>query len=68
MAQKVIALIALAVILTGCSATTRAQFCDVARPYYFMSRDEIARTDPDLVRHIVDLNTKGRELCGWRKK
>lgn len=54
------------IALPGCATVPSSGFCDVARPYYFAGADETAATPPGVKRFIVEHNTKGGRLCGWK--
>lgn len=50
--------------LTACT-TASGSFCDISKPIR-PSEAEIAALSDERVQDILEHNTKGQRLCGWR--
>ncbi len=57
-------ILALMIMVSGCQTTT-GNFCQIERPEY-LTAQEIDALPPSTARRILDRNTKGAKLCGWK--
>lgn len=51
-------------LLAGCTTVPKAQFCQIAKAQR-PSEAEIAVMTDARVKEVLELNEKGRRLCGW---
>jgi len=48
----------------GC-ATVSGNFCDIARPIYYDTSEQVMDTPAPVRRQVLEHNRKGEGLCGW---
>ncbi len=60
------ALLLMSLSVTGCAVVSGGSYCDIARPIYYESDEQVDQTPVEINRQVRDHNRKFGEACGRR--